>query len=104
MKEIVAALRRVALQDLPSEQRAELRALADRVEAGPDWRAVCVALLVKYGGREGSALVGSSSLAWARERVEVQTDRDGDALRFAWTSPPLNALPAPTARRDGDRR
>lgn len=92
-REIVKALRGAALQDLPSGQRAELRELAVRLESEPDWKAVAVALCIKYAGIKGQALVGSGSMAWARDRTSFRADRDGDALHLHWQAAPFNGLP-----------
>lgn len=48
------------------------------------------ALLVKYGTRQGEALVGGGTLTWSGAHVELRIDRDGDALRLHWSAPPLN--------------
>ena len=54
-----------------------------------DWRAIAIALAVKYGGREGVALVGAATQQFARERVQVELERDGDAVRMVWRAPSL---------------
>lgn len=65
-----------------------------------DWRSVAIALCVKYGTAKGTALVGSGTLAWARDRVSFRVDHDGDALRLVWDSPALTGAPTPTKSKE----
>lgn len=89
MKRAAAALRQAALFDIPAKSRAEFRALAAELDAARDWESIARALLVKHAGRQGVALIGSGTLKWARERVELRIDRDGDAIVIHWDAPPL---------------
>lgn len=91
---IIEALRGAACHDLPAQTVENLRRIAADLDGGIDWRSLAIALLVKYGGAKGQALVGSGSLAFARDRVSFRADRDCDALVLHWDAPPLNELPS----------
>lgn len=54
-----------------------------------DWETVAKALLVKYGGLHGHALVGAGTLSWAQEHVELRVEQDGDAVLLRWHAPAL---------------
>jgi hypothetical protein len=55
----------------------------------PDWKLVAFALCIKYGTREGTALVGDGTLAWVKKFAEMEVIRKGDTLTLRWESPPL---------------
>jgi hypothetical protein len=64
--------------------------VTDQAEREIETSAIVRALLVKYGGAHGTAMVGSETLRWAGRKVDIHVERDGDALRIEWKSPPVN--------------
>lgn len=54
-----------------------------------DFRLLAIALAIKYGAREGAAVIGDETLRWVKKNAKLQVTRDGDLINFIWTSPPL---------------
>jgi hypothetical protein len=89
MSKASEALRQAALFGIPKESKDRFRSLADELDTDPDWEAIARSLMVKYGTRNGQALIGSGTMRWAMKHVRLEVSRDGDAIALHWEAPPL---------------
>lgn len=94
--EIVAALREASCFGMPWSFREHLQELAKKLEQEPDWHALFLASLMKYGanrepgrGPHGHAMFGHGTLDWAKKHIELKWVPDPGALVLDWRAPSL---------------